>query len=412
VPKHAILSAQRRQPAVEIDHRPVSRASSNSYSLRTAMLDTVASDLLAHWQAFRSATHSPMHDPGWLKGYFEGQTSNLPIYALYQADSFCGIAPFLRKDWPLKWYLGELCVAAFPLRRLRLLGGTLAFPEDETACDLLFRRILSEGGFDALYLEEIPVDSFFWKYLTGSRLIHDSFLVYQPEVPSPHPILRIEGTFEQYMGKFSPKHRKNLLRSIKKLREGALGEMRLVRYESTHEVDVFLKQAVEISCKTYQWQLHQRGLSAIDLIQPRLNFAAQHGWMRCYLLFCGERACAFIVGYQYAGTFVLDEIGHDPEFSKFSVGTVLQLLCVEDLFSYNRASVFDLQTYAWYKDELSNESYLQGKFFLFRRGVYPRLLRAGHRTCSIITGFATSSLDRLGLKSKARKAIRSMGGSH
>jgi CelD/BcsL family acetyltransferase involved in cellulose biosynthesis len=214
------------------------------------------------------------------------------------------------------------------------------------------------------------------------------------------------------MGKFSSKHRNTLLRKVKKLREGALGEMRLVRYESPEEADTFLDEAVEISRKTYQWQLHQRGLSAIDLLRPRLRFAAQHGWMRCYLLYCGERATAFIVGYQYQGTFLLDEIGHDPEFSKYSPGAVLQLLCVEDLFNYNRARVFDLQDYARYKDELSNESYLQGKFFLFRRGAYPRLLRAGHRTCFVITKSVSSALDRWGLKSKVRKAIRELGGSH
>jgi hypothetical protein len=382
-----------------------------AYSLLPATLDAAPPDLLAKWQAFRPSSPSPMHDPRWLKGYFDGQTSNLMLYSLFQSGSLCGMASFIRKDWPLKWHLGELCVATFPLQRLRLLGGPLAFPENETACDLLFRRVLSDGGFDALFLEEIPVDSFFWKYLHRSKLIRDSFLVYQPDAVSSHPILRIEGTFEQYMGKFSSKHRNTLQRKVKKLREGSLGEMRLVRHELPADVVAFLDQAVEISRKTYQWQLHQRGLSAIDLLQKRLRFAAEHGWMRCYLLFCGERAVSFIVGYQYQGTFVLDEIGHDPDWSKYSAGAVLQLLCVEDLFNYNRARIFDLQDYARYKDELSNESYLQGRVFLFRRGIYPRFLRTGHRVCSAITLSVSASLDRLGMKSKARKAIRRLGGA-
>ena len=54
------------------------------------------------------------------------------------------------RDWPLKWHLGELCVGTFPLTRLRLLGGSLAFPENESACDLLFSKVLSDGGFDAV----------------------------------------------------------------------------------------------------------------------------------------------------------------------------------------------------------------------------------------------------------------------
>jgi hypothetical protein len=409
VPKGGILP-ETGQQAMEIEERPWKQG--GPYALRSATLDTVDQDLMADWEAFRSSTPSPMRDPGWLKGYFEGQTGNLQVHGLYQAGSLCGIAPFLKRDWPLAWHLGELPVASFPLTRLRLLGGSLAFPEDADACDLLFRRLLSDGDFDTLFFDEIPVNSFFWNYLHTSKLVDDSFLAYEPDPPSPHPILRIQGTFEEYMGKFSPKHRKNLQRSIKKLRDGALGEMRLVRYESSDEVETFLQQAVEISRKTYQWQLHQRGLSAVDLIRPRLEFASRHGWMRCYLLFCGGRACAFVVGYQYEGMFVMDEIGHDPELSKHSVGTVLQLLTVEDLFDYKRADIFDLQGYAWYKGELSNESYLQGAIFLFRRGTYPRFLRAGHRMCSVITKGVSSTLDRWGLKSKVRKAVRSLGGSH
>ncbi len=407
MPEDAILPVERIEP-VAIDHSFVPGA---NYSLVSSSLDSAHHDLLSDWQAFRASSPTPMHDPEWLKGYFEGQTNNLFLYSLFQSGSLRGIAPFLRRDWPLKWHLGELCVGTFPLKRLRLLGGPLAFPEDEAACDLLFSRVLSDGGLDAVFLEEIPVDSFFWNYLQTSRLIHDSFLIYQPDPISAHPILRIEGAFERYMGKFSSKHRNTLQRKIKKLRDSPLGEMRLVRYESPAEVSTFLDQAVEISRKTYQWQLHQRGLSAVDLLAKRLQFAATHGWMRCYLLFCGERAVAFIVGYQYEGTFVLDEIGHDPEVSKYSAGAVLQLLCVEDLFNYNRPGIFDLQDYARYKDELSNDSYMQGRVFLFRKGLYPRFLRAGHRACSVLTISAVALLDRMGLKSKVRKALRRLGGA-
>jgi hypothetical protein len=406
--KDATMPESKQRTAEVESHKPAPE----ECSLVSTTLDAASPDLLAQWQTLGASNPSPMHDPGWLKGYFEGQTSNLRLYSLFQSGALCGAAPFLKKDWPLKWHLGELCVGTFPLTRLRLLGGPPAFPESESACDLLFSRVLSDGGFDALFLEEIPVDSFLWSYLHTSNLIRDSFSIYQPDPIAPHPVLRIEGTFEQYMGKFSSKHRNTLQRKIKKLRESPLGEMRLARYESPAEVDTFLDQAVEISRKTYQWQLHQRGLSAIDLLRRRLRFASENGWMRCYLLFCGERAVAFIVGYQFEGTFLLDEIGHEPELSKYSPGSVLQLLCVQDLFGHNRARIFDLQDTGRYKEELSTESYMQGRVFLFRKGIYPGFLKAGHLTCSSISRFASSRLDRFGMKSKVKKLIRRFGSSH
>jgi CelD/BcsL family acetyltransferase involved in cellulose biosynthesis len=213
------------------------------------------------------------------------------------------------------------------------------------------------------------------------------------------------------MGKFSSKHRKNLLREVKKLRDGALGEMRLVRCESPEEVPAFLEKAFEVSRKTYQWTLCQRGLSATELIRMRVHFAAAQGWLRSYLLFCGERACAFVLGFQYKGRFLLHEIGFDPALAKYSVGTVLQLLAVEDLFLYNRPHILDFEAYGKYKEVFSTESYFQGKLFLFRRGAYTRLLRASHRGCEFTNGFLSSLTDHLNLKSKLKRRLRGWSNS-
>jgi hypothetical protein len=219
-------------------------------------------------------------------------------------------------------------------------------------------------------------------------------------------MLRVEGTFQQYKGKFNSKHRQTISRKIKKLRDGALGEMKLVRYEFAAEAPDFLEQAVEISRKTYQWIRFNRGLSAVDRVRRRLMFAAEHGWMRSYLLFCGGQARAFILGSQYGGRFLLEEIGFDPELAKYSVGTVLQMLAVEDLFLHNRPHVFDLQDYGAYKEVLSTDSYMEGKLFLFRPSGYARLLRMGHRGCTMIDKSAKSVLDRFNLTARFRQKTR------
>lgn len=378
-------------------------------SLQSAPLADLSSEFVSEWSLFqgRCAPRHPMHDPKWLSGYFEGQEKELFVHSLRDGGQLKGVAAFLRKEWPMKWQIGEFTLARFPLTRLRLLGGEPTFPHDEAAYDLLFKELLSAERFwDAIYLEELPVDSFLWKYLESSTLIRKAFARYQPERPSSRPLLRIEGTFQQYMGKFKAKHRKNLLREIKRLRDGALGEMRFVRFELPEEVLSFLDAAVGISRKTYQWNLHGRGLSNTTLVRQRLMFAARNGWMRCYLLICGERPCAFVLGFQHEGCFLLDEIGFDPELAKYSVGTVLQFLVVEDLFSYDRPVILDLQDYGTYKDVLATESYLQGKMFLFRPGTYARLLCAGDRGARIANRSASALLEWWSLKSKVKQRVR------
>jgi hypothetical protein len=208
------------------------------------------------------------------------------------------------------------------------------------------------------------------------------------------------------MQKFSSKQRNTLSRRVKKIREGLLGEMRFEQFSKPEDVDYFLERAVEVSKKTYQWKLYQRGLRATDLLRPRLRFAAANGWMRCYLLVCGGIPCAFLVGYQCGGRFVLDEIGFDPALSKHSVGTALHLMVIEDLFASNRPDIYDLGSGAPYKELFSTESYLEATVLLFRPGAYLRFVQEGHRACTAVTNIGSVAMDRLQLKSILRKALR------
>ena len=313
------------------------------------------------------------------------ETNDITVYALYANGRLCGVAPFIRRNWPLHCQLGEFTLATFPLRRLRLIGGALDFPEDPARLRPPLWRIGQRNwppearDFDTLYLDGIPLESFLWKYLQNSKIIRSRFLSYQPEPATPHLLLRLEGSFENYMSKFSAKHRKNINREIKRVKAGALGELRFVRYELPEEVPAFLDQAVELSKKTYQWIVFHRGLDDPNLLRHRLPLLAKHGWLRSYLLFCGGRACAFLLGYQCRGKFLFFEIGFDPAFASYSIGTVMQFLAVEDLFRYNRPEIMDLGSFGRfipYKEVPSDGTLLAGvALFLFQRNARARFLR-------------------------------------
>ena len=231
-----------------------------SYSLHRTTLDQVDGALLSAWQSLHDLqSHDlPMTDPEWLKGYFAAQAKDVSVYSLDRADGLAGIAAFFAaSDWSMKWHLGELTVASLPLRRLRLVGGTPDWPNQKDTYDLLFSQLAHTPGYDALYLEEVPVDSYLWRYVHENDLVRRHFLLYQPDPAAPRLSLRLEESFDHYLRKFSAKHRGELSRRVKKLREGAIGEMRFVRYESPQQVSEFLEHAVSISQKTYQWKLHQ-----------------------------------------------------------------------------------------------------------------------------------------------------------
>ena len=248
------------------------RQSVAQYSLTNSSLATISNSAAAECQAFLKRGNLPTDDPDWLRGYFAGEAEHLRAYMLHEGSALAGIAHFLSRDWSLKCYLGELPIADFPLRRLLLLGPTPRFPDDQAAYDLLFSDLArSSHSCQAVFVADIPIRSYFWDYLQQSEVIRKHFLAYQPEPPSPHLILRFGRSFDEYMAKFSSKHRNSLRREVRKIREGSLGEMRFVRFESPQDVPVFLDGAVEVSKKTYQWTLHQRGLRLTDRVRQRLE---------------------------------------------------------------------------------------------------------------------------------------------
>jgi hypothetical protein len=82
------------------------------------------------------------------------------------------------------------------------------------------------------------------------------------------------------------------------------------------------------------------------------------------------------------------------------------MLTVEDLFNHDRPRLFDLGDYGRYKEVLSTESYLQGKIYLFRRSLYARFLRAGHRSFRFASTTIADALDRVNLKTPVRQVLR------
>ena len=93
----------------------------------------------------------------------------------------------------------------------------------------------------------------------------------------------------------------------------------------------FVSKAVAISRKTYQWHLLGLGLRKPEQLERTLTAMAARGWTRCYLLECGGVPTAFMIGYQYRGTYHYVDVGFDPDWEKFSVGTMLHLAVLREL---------------------------------------------------------------------------------
>lgn len=384
-----------------------------SFFIREMRLDQDLSGIVESWKQcnLKFYDHTIHCDPDWLQVHFEKQKNDVRIYFCERDGELVGVVPFHFARQPLLCQLGDLTLAKFPLRVLRLQGYTPNLPENESAYNSLFNTILSTR-FDAIFMNYVKADSFFWNYLQTSPFIRKLFRFYSKRGPEAHQVARLNGTFVDYMQRYSAKTRNTLVRKARKLRDHC--DIQIIKVTEESQVEAYLTAATEISRKTWQFKRLGWGIGASDpdVVRGELKFLARRGWLRAYLLKCGEEACSFILGWQYGSRFYHAGLGFDPVWEKYSVGTVLLLFVLEDLYKDNRPELYDFGTYAEYKERFCTESYPEAIVWLFRRRPYPIFADCMHRTFSTASRKSGALLNRLGLKARIKHFLRAIPGHH
>ena len=378
---------------------------SRPFSIREIQLDHGLSEITKRWKECNS--HFPDHtiecNPDWIEEHFKREKDRVRIFLLESDDAVIGAVPCVL-DQELACNLGEFTVAKFPMRILRWLGCTPNIPAEKSAYNMLFEEIL-KSDFDAVHIPGLKTEAFAWNYVRHSPLIRRRFWYQIPRQPSPHLLIRLDGTFDSYMNRLSPKTRKNRLREIEGLRKH--GELQLIRVTKASEIEGFLEPAYAISRRTWQFHRAAQGLARRDrdLVRDELRFLAERGWLRCYLLKSGNEPCSFVLGQQYGRYFYVDAAGVDQAWRSYSAGTVILMLVLKDLFEENSPQSYDFGAQARFKDYLASESYPEDDIWLFRRRAYTLLTSSIYRACSAVSTETGAALDRLRLRSKVKKLL-------
>jgi hypothetical protein len=342
----------------------------------------------------------------WTIVRHQNHMDQLGAYFLGGEKQVCGFAFFLLQDRPLVGYLGELKVFSIPLRCARFVDPP-HFPDESEAYDQILESVKKMKSVDGLYMRSLRVNSFLWRYLNTNSGIQKEFVVYRPGIPSQHYVINLPASFEEYLQKFSARTRSNLRRSVRKLQKDTSAEVRLSRITSPEQVNFFVDVAVQISKKTYQWNLLGSGLRSPEVLKRNLRFLAERNWLRCYLLWCGKEACAFMICHQRNGVCHSPTIGYDPQWEKYSVGTIQQLLVIEDLFIYDRPAIFDFGVGAGAQKEFfGNAHYMDSDIYLLRRSAYVHLACRVHSASNNLNMRTARLFDQLRLKTHIKKFVR------
>lgn len=221
--------------------------------------------------------------------------------------------------------------------------------------------------------------------------------------------VQIAGSFDEYLKRFSTKSRHNLARSVRHFLARDPRRNGCEIYTQPDEMARFQSEATAVSQHTYQTRLLGAGFrSDADYLQGMVA-AAERGDARGYLLRDSERAIAFAWCRRKGNSLVYDTIGYLPECAKLSPGSVLLYLILQDLFNNRRYAMLDFGPgEAQYKSMFGTGQYTFEDVYLFRRTMRHHLLVSAHYRLGNLSSSAGAALERLGLKKKVKKLIRSL----
>lgn len=305
---------------------------------------------------------------------------------------------------PLKFQLGDLTLFSVALsmqtRSDRLSDETQAVESPDRPGDPL------ERGSQGFMIRALPVAG----DLPALRAI-DGFLRYVP-LQYGHCYIDLRTSFDEYQKKFSSKTRATIKRKLRKYAEHCGGQIDWKTYASPDEMRDFYRLAREVSRKTYQEKLLDAGIPDTEDFVREMDDLAAAGQVRGYMLFDRERAVSYLYCPVQDGTLVYAYLGYDPEYMRYSVGTLLQWLAVQQMFEESIFKFFDFTEGQSDHKRLFATHELRCANVIFVRRTLPNIiLLRSHLWTDRFSKWLGDCLQAVGLKDWVKRKLR-FGGAH
>jgi hypothetical protein len=294
--------------------------------------------------------------------------------------------------------------------RLRCLtvvyGGILGEPEGALNALMLgqIMELMKSHVIDVIHFNHLRTNTPFYQAVRNMP----GFLTrdYLPKIDK-HWRMEVPERIDQFYAARSRKHRSNLRRAIRKFEKDYPDNHRIIEYTNESDVAEFIRVATSISAKTYQAALNV-GTVNDERTHSLLTAAARQDWFRGHILFAGDVACAFQLGLYYREIYYLVNIGYDPDFNTYSLGTVLFLKVLESLC--DDPSIHTIDFYfgdAWYKQSYGTEQWEEASPYIFTLSLYPVFVNVLRSFLVSMNAGLEYVLKKIGLKEFIKQYWRS-----
>lgn len=354
-----------------------------------------------------------------------GRRRQPAVVMLRQEGRLICVAPLYVQHENLPLRISVLKLPSPRARILRLYGHDFIIaPGVERA--VCYQRVLDairDGAVsaDLIYLAEISEKSGLWQYLRAK----DSSVTgwhQRTTTGKEQKLLEYEfgDSYEAWFKSLSKEARRLFRRKLKKLEKklsgssggpGSAGDslVTLRRYTDPDQVGEFLVHLDRVFPTT--WQAKTFGTRPRDTSFDRelLGKAAERGWLRCYVLFAGDKPLSFLLGFQYGDVYEGAETGYDQSWNEFSPGYLLILESMKDLYKHDRPELID-----WgfgegaHKQRVSTAECPAYSLYLLRPSVWLALIEL-QRGLNVVYRHVRGLAERMEIDQQLRRWLKRKG---
>jgi len=222
-------------------------------------------------------------------------------------------------------------------------------------------------------------------------------------------LVSLSGDYDVYFARFSAKTRSTLKRKLRRFSDASGAPIDARVYRSPTEMTEFLTLAREVSAKSYQERLLDKGLPDGACFSAAVQRLAEKDSLRGYLLFFRGKPISYLFCPISDGIVLYDYVGYDPAHAALSPGTVLYLQALQSLFAERRHRYFDFtEGEGEHKRHLATHEVLCADIFVVSRRLPILATILLHRAHNASVGAFASLVDRLGIGARLRRLVRSM----
>jgi hypothetical protein len=261
---------------------------------------------------------------------------NFRMFAATRNSQIESIICFVEKDVRKFYHLGNKIIFSLPIKALTLFGSCVIGQASEDFIIQCFNTVVREGHFDLINVGRIFLDSPLYRAI---KSLHNAIAWRVARKEQSWWLIRLPDSFDEYMSSLRETTTRHLSRDFRKFERATPELLIMTRPE---EVDPFLRDAAEISRRTYQWDLDY-GIRNDESTRQQFMRLTADGKLRCYISYLDGQPCAFGWGELTLGKFYFRQTGYDPQFRRLSPGSALILTIIRDMIENTDCRVFHFQ---------------------------------------------------------------------